>query len=412
MLIRNVHIENDERLQDVRVENGKFAEIAQKIAPIEDETVIEGEERLMLPPFVEPHVHLDACLTAGTPRWNESGTLFEGIQIFHEYKPRLTPEDVKERAMRALRMMASHGIQFVRGHVDVSDPNLTALEPLLEVRREAASFIDVQLVAFPQEGILSFPNGEALLHKAAAAGVDAIGGCPHIEFNQGYGAESARILMDVACEHDLLVDVHCDEIDDPGSRNLEVLATLALERGMGNRVTGSHATAMGSYPDAYANKLINLLARSGMNIISNPMVNMHLGGRFDTYPKRRGLTRVKELDEIGVNVAFGEDDLQDPWHPLGNGDMIDPVWMGVYAAQLMGYEQLQNSYRFVTHNAARALNRQDGYGIAVGNPASFVLMDAPNFYEVLRTHAPVTLSVRRGKVVATTQPAHTQLLLP
>ncbi|MBO4365782.1 MAG: amidohydrolase family protein, partial [Eggerthellaceae bacterium] len=343
------------------------------------------------------------------PRWNESGTLFEGIQIFHEYKPLLTPEDVKDRAMRALRLMASHGIQFVRGHVDVSDPNLTALEPLLEVRREAASFVDVQLVAFPQEGILSFPNGETLLRRAAAAGVDAIGGCPHIEFNQGYGAQSVRILMDIACEYDLLVDVHCDEIDDPNSRNLEALATLALERDMGARVTASHTTAMGSYPDAYASKLINLLVRSGMNIVSNPMVNMHLGGRFDTYPKRRGLTRVKELDAAGVNVAFGEDDLQDPWHPMANGDMMDPVWMGVYAAQLMGYEQLQGAYRFVTHNAARVLGRQDDYGIVVGNTASCVLVDAPNFYEALRTHAPVTHSIRKGKVIATTEPARTML---
>lgn len=409
MLIRSVHIENDEELVDVRIDNGTFSRIEAGIAPREGEQVIEGEGRLMLPPFVEPHVHLDACLTAGTPRWNESGTLFEGIQIFHEYKPLLTPEDVKDRAMRALRLMASHGIQFVRGHVDVSDPNLTALEPLLEVRREAASFMDVQLVAFPQEGILSFPNGEALLRRAAAAGVDAIGGCPHIEFNQGYGVESVRILMDVACEHDLLVDVHCDEIDDPNSRNLEVLATLALERDMGARVTASHTTAMGSYPDAYASKLINLLARSGINIVSNPMVNMHLGGRFDTYPKRRGLTRVKELDAAGVNVAFGEDDLQDPWHPMANGDMMDPVWMGVYAAQLMGYEQLQGAYRFVTHNAARVLERQDGYGIAVDNAASCVLVDAPNFFEALRTHAPVTHSIRKGKVVATTEPARITL---
>jgi len=411
MLIRNVHIENAEQLQDVQIDQGKFSKIAAGIPAREGEQVIEGEGKLLLPPFVEPHVHLDACLTAGTPRWNESGTLFEGIQIFSEYKPNLTPEDVKERAMRCLRMMASHGIQYVRGHVDVSDPNLTALEPLLEVRREAASFIDVQLVAFPQEGILSFPNGEALLRRAAKAGVDAVGGCPHIEFNRDYGAESVKILMDVACEHGLLVDVHCDEIDDPDARNLEVLATLAFERDMGELVTASHATAMGSYPDAYAGKLIRFIARSGMNVISNPMVNMHLGGRFDTYPKRRGLTRVKELDEAGVNVAFGEDDLQDPWHPMGNADMMDAVWMGVYAAQLMGYEQLKGSYRFVTHNAAKALHRQDGYGIQVGNAANCVIMDAPNYYEALCTHAPVTHSIRNGKLLALTVPAKTELFL-
>ena len=410
MLIRNVHIENAAEPSDVRIERGVFSEIAPLLLPADGEQVIDGEGNLLLPPFVEPHVHLDSCLTAGTPRWNESGTLFEGIAIFSEYKPRLTPDDVKERAMRALRMMASHGIQHVRGHVDVSDPHLTALEPLLEVRREVADFIDVQLVAFPQEGILSFPDGEALLRRAAEAGVDAVGGCPHIEHTRDMGAESVRILMDVACDYDLLVDVHCDEIDDPASRNLEVLAALALETGLAERVTASHTTAMGSYPDAYASKLIQLLVRAQLNIISNPLVNMHLGGRFDTYPKRRGLTRVKELAEAGVNVAFGEDDLQDPWHPLGNGDMIAPVFMGVYAAHLTGYDQLQDSYRFVTHNAARALHLQDSYGIEVGKPGSCVIVAAPNFYEALRTHVPVTHSVRRGQLLAFTSPAKTNLL--
>lgn len=411
MLIRNVHIENAEQASDIRIEDGVFAQIEAGLEPRDGEEVIEGNGCLALPPFVEPHVHLDSCLTAGTPRWNASGTLFEGIQIFSEYKPQLTVDDVTERATRALRLMASHGIQFVRGHVDVSDPNLTALEPLLALRDKVADFIDVQIVAFPQEGILSFPNGEALLRQAAQAGVDAIGGCPHIEYTRDYGVQSVRILMDVASDYDLLVDVHCDEIDDPSSRNLEVLAALALEMDMGSRVTASHTTAMGSYPDAYAGKLTNLLVRSGISMISNPMVNMHLGGRFDTYPKRRGLTRVKELDEAGVNVAFGEDDLRDPWHPMGNGDMTDPVWMGVYAAQLMGYEQLQDSYRFVTHNAARALCRDEGYGIQVGNPANFVLMDAPNYYEVLCTHAVVTHSFRKGKLVARTTPAQNELLV-
>ena len=411
MLIRNVHIENAPETSDVRIADGLFEQIAPCVQPAEGEEVIDAQGGLMLPPFVEPHLHLDACLTAGTPRWNESGTLFEGIQIFSEYKPQLTADDVVERATRALRLLASHGVQYVRGHVDVSDPHLTALEPLLQLREDVADFIDVQLVAFPQEGILSFPHGEDLLRQAAKMGVDAIGGCPHIESNRGYGAESVRILMDVAEDHGLLVDVHCDEIDDPDSRNLEVLATLALERNMGERVTASHTTAMGSYPDAYANKLISLLARSGLSIISNPLVNMHLGGRFDTYPKRRGLTRVKELDEAGVNVAFGEDDLQDPWHPMADGNMIDPVFMGVYAAQLMGYDQLQNSYRFVTHNAARALARSQAYGIQEGNPASCVVLDAPNFYEVLRTHATVTYSIRQGKVLAHTTPAQTELFI-
>ena len=411
MLIRNVHIENATTPVDVRVVDGEFAEIAEQLVATEGEQILEGNGNLMLPPYVEPHVHLDACLTAGTPRWNESGTLFEGVQIFSEYKQLnlLSPDDVKRRATKALRMLAAHGVQYVRSHVDVTEPTLTALEPLLEVREEVCDFIDMQVVAFPQEGILSFTDGEKLLRKAAASGVDAIGGCPHLEFTRAYGAESVRILMDVAEEYGLRVDVHCDEIDDPDSRNLEVLAALALERGMGRRVAASHTTAMGAYPDAYAHKLINLLARSEVSIISNPMVNMHLGGRFDTYPKRRGLTRVKELNSAGVVVAFGEDDLQDPWHPLGNGDMLDPVWMGVYAAQMMGYDELLDSYKFVTYNGARALAVDEDYGIRVGNPANCILLDATNFYEVLRTHAPVTYSIRHGKVLASTQPAQTTL---
>lgn len=413
MLIRSVYIENATTPMDVRISEGVFAEIAPHLEAAEGEQIIEGNNNLMLPPYVEPHVHLDACLTAGTPRWNESGTLFEGVQIFSEYKQLnlLSPDDVKRRATKALQLLAAHGVQYVRGHVDVTEPTLTALEPLLEVREEVRHFIDVQLVAFPQEGILSFPQGEALLRKAAACGVDVIGGCPHLEFTRGYGAESVRILMDVAEEYGLLVDVHCDEIDDPDSRNLEVLAALALERKMGKRVAASHTTAMGAYPDAYAYKLINLLARSEVSIISNPMVNMHLGGRFDTYPKRRGLTRVKELNNAGVPVAFGEDDLQDPWHPLGNGDMLDPVWMGVYAAQLMGYDELQDAYKFVTYNGARALSVGEDYGIRVGNTANCILIDAPNFYETLRTHAPVTYSIHKGNVVARTQPAQTTLLV-
>lgn len=359
---------------------------------------------------MEPHIHLDAALTAGRPRWNESGTIFEGIEIFSELKPHLTPEDVHERATRALRLMASHGIQLVRSHVDVSDPNLTSLAPLLAVRDELRDIIVLQLVAFQQEGVLSFSHGEELLSRAAAAGVDAIGGCPHIECSRDLGAKSLEIIFDVACEYGLMVDVHCDEIDDPSSRNLEVLCAQAITHDMGPRVTASHVTAMGSYPDAYAARLMGTIVRSGISVVSNPMVNMHLGGRFDTYPKRRGLTRVRELDAAHVNVCFGEDDIRDTWHPMGNADMLDAVWMGVCATHMMGYREILDSYRFVTHNAARALGVLDGYGIAVGNPASMVILDAPDFYEALCTHAPVALSMRGGRLVARTTPASTELL--
>lgn len=412
MIIRNVHIENSPSVSDIRVEDGTFAEIGSNLIAKEGETTVDGHGGVALPPFVDPHVHLDAALTAGDPEWNETGTLFDGIRIWSERKKTLSVEDVKARARRTLEMMASHGIQYVRTHVDVTDPNLTALHALLELRGEVEPFMDLQIVAFPQEGILSFPDGKALMERAVEEGADVVGGIPHFEFNRDYGVESLRFLVGLAAKYDRLVDVHCDEIDDPSSRNLEVLATLALESGLGSRVTASHTTAMGSYNDAYTYKLFRLLKMSHINFVSNPLVNMHLGGRFDTYPKRRGLTRVKELNEAGINVAFGEDDIRDPWSPLGAGNMLDAVHMGVYAAQLMGYGQIMDSYRFVTLNGAKALNvPEERYGIATGKPASFVVLDAPNFYEALNEHAEVLYSVRRGRVLAETAPRATTLHL-
>lgn len=368
--------------------------------PYEHETVIDGAGALLLPPFVDSHVHLDATLTAGQPEWNETGTLFDGIRIWSERKQTLSREDVLTRAEAAVTMMAGNGIQFIRTHVDVTDPDLIALQALLELKEKVRDVADIQIVAFPQEGILSYPRGQALMMEAIRLGADAVGAIPHFEFNRNYGVESLKFIMDLAEQHGLLVDVHCDEIDDPSSRNLEVLATLAYERDMGPRVTASHTTAMGSYNDAYAYKLFRLLGMSGMNFVSNPLVNMHLGGRFDTYPKRRGLTRVKELTESGINVSFGEDDIQDPWSPLGAGNMLDVMHMGVYAAQLMGYTQIKESYRYATHNGARTLNLGDGYGIAVGRPANCILLDAPNFFDALNTHAVVLANIREGRIIA------------
>ena len=410
MIIHNVHIDNSETASDIRIEDRRFTEIeptdSHRIVARNGEKVVDGRGGLLIPPFVDPHVHLDAALTAGQPEWNETGTLFDGIRIWSERKKTLTIEDVKDRALRTLKLMAGHGIQYVRTHVDVTDPDLVALHALLELREQVRDFIDVQIVAFPQEGILSFPDGKRLMERAVDEGADVVGGIPHFEFNRDYGVESLRFLSDLAMRHGLLVDVHCDEIDDPASRNLEVLATLAYESGMGERFTASHTTAMGSYNDAYTYKLFRLLGMSGMNFVSNPLVNMHLGGRFDTYPKRRGLTRVKELTEAGVNVAFGEDDICDPWSPLGAGNMLDVVHMGVYAAQLMGYTQIRESYRYVTYNGARTLHLDD-YGIALGKEANCIVLNASDFYQALNNHVEVLASIRHGKVIASTQPAVT-----
>lgn len=409
MLIKHVHINNQTDLKDVRIEDGKFSEIAPDISARDQEQVLDGQNKVLLPPFIDSHIHLDATLTAGQPEWNETGTLFDGIRIWSKRKQSLTIKDVKQRARKTLLHQVGLGIQFVRSHVDTTDPHLTALQALLELKAELKDQIELQLVAFPQEGVLSFPHGKELLDQAIKEGADVVGGIPHYEFNQFYGADSLKYLVSLAEKYGVLVDVHCDEIDDPNSRNLEVLATLAYETGLKQRVTASHTTVMGSYNDAYTYKLFRLLKMAGLNFVANPLVNIHLGGRFDTYPKRRGLTRIKELGQAGINVSFGEDDVQDPWNPLGNGNMLDPLQMGVYAGQLMGYQQLQHSFNYVTYNAAKTLQIQDHYGIEVGKPGNCILLNGTDFYQVLNQHAEVLYNIREGRVLAKTTPAKTEI---
>lgn len=409
MLIKNVHIESQDVPQDVRIINGKFTEIKNEIEKHDNEEVIDGNGKLLLPPFVDSHVHLDATRTAGDPEWNETGTLFDGIRIWGERIKTLTKEDVKSRAKATLREQVANGLQVVRSHVDVADPNLTALEALLEVKEEVKDQVELQLVAFPQAGILSTPNGKDLMEQAAKMGVDVIGGIPHYEFTRDYGVESLKFIVNLAEKYDKLIDVHCDEIDDPNSRNLEVLATLAYETGLGNKVTASHTTAMSSYNDAYTYKLFRLLEMANLNFVANPEVNLHLGGRFDTYPKRRSMTRIKELSEAGINVSFGEDDIKDPWYPMGNGNMLDQVQVGILAGGLMGYSQIQGAYKFVTNNAAKTLHIQDHYGIEVGKPANCILLNQTNFYDALNEHAEVLYSIRKGKVLVETQPKSVKL---
>ncbi|MCT0952630.1 cytosine deaminase [Weissella cibaria] len=412
MLIKQVFIENADQAQDVRVVDGKFVAIANHLEAVADEQVIDAAGKLMVPPFVDPHVHLDSTMTAGDPEWNETGTLFDGIRIWSDRKETLSHEDVKQRAIQALRMQAAHGLQFVRSHVDVTDPNLTALKALLEVREEVKPWMTLQLVAFPQEGILSFPGGKELMIKAAEMGVDAIGAIPHFEFTREYSVESLHFAFEVAQKYGLLVDAHTDEIDDPASRGLETMATLALETGLKEKVTASHTTAMGSYNDAYVYKLMRLLKMADINFVSNPLINMYLGGRFDTYPKRRGLTRVKELDAEGINVAFGEDDIKDPWYPMGNGNMMDVLHMGLHATQIMGYTEIMNSYRFITKNGARTMQVQDSYGIEVGKPANFLIFNAKNWYDALNERAELLYSVHNGNVLVETKPAEVTVTLP
>lgn len=364
-----------------------------------DGDTLDAGGRLVIPPLVEPHIHLDAALTAGQPRWNLSGTLFEGIERWAERKALVTRDDTKSRAHRTIRMLAAHGIQHVRTHVDVTEPGLATLQAMLEVRDEARELVDLQVVAFPQEGIESFPGGRALMAEAVAMGVDAVGGIPHFENTRDQGVASVHFLMDLAERHDRLVDVHCDETDDPQSRFLEVLAEAARVRGMGPRVTASHTTAMGSYDNAYCSKLFRLLRQAGLNFVSCPTESIHLQGRFDTYPKRRGLTRVPELDRAGLNVCFAQDSIVDPWYPLGNGNLLRILDAGLHICHMLGYDDLQRALDFVTDHAARTLALGERYGIEPGRPANLVLLSADSDYEVLRTQGHALASIRHGRVV-------------
>lgn len=312
--------------------------------------------------------------------------------------------------MQTLKWQMANGIQYVRTHVDVSDPTLTALKAMLEVKQEVAPWVDLQIVAFPQEGILSYPNGEALLEEAVRLGADVIGAIPHFEFTREYGVESLHKTFALAQKYDRLIDVHCDEIDDEQSRFVETVAALAHRDGMGARVTASHTTAMHSYNGAYASRLFRLLKMSGINFVANPLVNIHLQGRFDTYPKRRGVTRVKEMLEAGINVCFGHDDVFDPWYPLGTANMLQVLHMGLHVCQLMGYGQINDGLNLITTHSAKTLHLQD-YGLSVGNAANLVILPAENGFDAVRRQTPARYSIRHRRVIAETVPSQTTLHL-
>ncbi|HDO1317663.1 cytosine deaminase [Aeromonas veronii] len=411
MLIQHIRLADREGLWQIRCQDGVITAIEPHDEHAVAGRVLDGEGGLAISPFIEPHIHLDTTQTAGEPSWNLSGTLFEGIERWAERKALLTHEDVKQRAIQTLKWQIANGIQFVRTHVDVSDPNLVALKAMLEVREEMKEWVELQIVAFPQEGILSYPNGKALLEEALKLGADVIGAIPHFEFTREYGVESLHYIFDLAEKYQVLVDVHCDEIDDEQSRFIETLATLAYERGIGHRVTASHTTAMHSYNGAYASRLFRLLKMADINFVANPLVNIHLQGRFDTYPKRRGITRVKEMLEANINVCFGHDDVFDPWYPMGTANMLQVLHMGLHVCQIMGYEQINDGLKLISSHSARTLNVQDRYGIEVGKPANLLVLPAENGFDAVRRQVPVRYSIRHGKVIAQTRPAQTEIVL-
>lgn len=404
LILRRCRLFGESHLVDIGLQDGKIQALSPQLDALGIQE-IDLRGKLVSPPFVESHIHLDSAQTAGQPRWNQSGTLFEGIEIWRDRKQSLTLEDVKQRAIDTLKLQAQQGVLFVRTHADVSEANLIALKALLAVRDEVKDWITVQVVAFPQDGLYGHPRNEALMETALQLGADAVGGIPHYEMTREDGVRSVQRIFELAQEYDRLIDIHCDEIDDDQSRFLEVVAACAIRSGMEHRVTASHTTAFGSYNNAYAFKLMGLLVRSGINFIANPLINITLQGRTDTYPKRRGVTRVKELWQRGLNVSLGHDCVQDPWYSLGTGNMLQVASMAVHVCQMTGTEEIEACYGMVTTHGAKTLNIQENYGIAVGKPANLIALNAESPYDAIRRLAPVTHVISRGRLLSQTQPA-------
>ncbi len=407
LLLRNAHIAGQDLLADVAVADGVITAIGPGTGSAADTCaaeVIDLAGRLVTPPLVEPHIHLDAVLTAGQPRPNVSGSLFEGIAVWAERVAQLSYADVQERVRQVLRWQLACGVQHVRSHVDVCDPQLRALQALVDLREEVRGMIDLQLVAFPQQGIIGFDGGRELMRKAVELGADVVGGIPHYELTREDGVESVQFAMALAEEHGLAVDIHCDETDDDHSRFVEVMAAETIRRGMSGRVTASHTTAMHSYNNAYAYRLISNIARAGLHMVTNPLDNSVLQGRFDTGPIRRGHTRVKQLADAGVNVCIGHDSVMDPWYPLGYGDPLQAAFVLVHLGQMSGDDELRRLIDMITVCPAAALGLA-GYGLRPGGPADLVVFDAPSEADALRLMAPRTLVLRGGRVVARSVPA-------
>ena len=404
LLLRNARLPGSSGLSEIGVRDGLIA----AIEPEARET-IDLKGSLVTPALVEPHIHLDAVLTVGEPRHNESGSLFEGIAIWAERVETLSVEDVKKRVRTVLRWQLANGVQFIRSHVDVCDPELRAVRALTELREEVAGQVELQLVAFPQQGIQSFAGGEELMRRALDMGVDVVGAIPHFEISREYGEQSVKFAMQLASERGLKVDIHCDETDDDHSRFVEVMAAETIRLGMEGRVTASHTTAMHSYNNAYAYRLIRNLKRAEMHMITNPLDNSVLQGRFDTGPIRRGHTRVKELLAAGVNVSVGHDSVMDPWYPLGYGDPLQAAFVLAHYGQMSGRGELLQLIEMITANPARALGLEN-YGLAIGNRADLVCFAAPSEMDAIRLVAPRRLVLRGGKVVARTEPAVTTVV--
>jgi cytosine deaminase len=400
LLIKSARVSGKEKAQDISVDNGRITEVADKVTGKAD-LEIEAGGKIVLPAFIDMHIHLDTALTVGKPRFNESGTLLEGMRIWGDYKRNLlNKEEMKERARKVVESLVIHGITRIRTHADATEPTLTTVRGLLELKKEVSDIADLEVTAFPQDGIFTERTNAELLEKAMEMGADNVGLIPHNEFTREDGVKSVGYAFELAKKYGKKVDGHIDETDDDQSRFIEVLAAETIKNGYQGKVTAGHATAMHSYNNSYAYKLFGLLKKADVTVVANPTVNLHLQGRFDTYPKRRGLTRIKELLEYGVNVALGNDDIMDPWYPLGRGDILQALYLGVHAAHLMGRKELVRSLDLVTYNSARALGIEEKYGVTAGKMADLVVLDAHDELEVIRNQPNRLHVIKSGRVIA------------
>ena len=410
LLVTHATLPDGRSDMSLAIQDGRFVEVTAGLQAPAHQT-LDAQGQLVSPPFVDAHFHMDATLSYGKPRVNQSGTLLEGIAVWGELKPHLTQEAVVARALAYCDWAVAKGLLAIRSHVDTSDPRMLAVEALLEVKRRVAPYLDLQLVAFPQDGVLRASGGVANLQRALDLGVDVVGGIPHFERTMADGAASVRLLCEIAAARGKRVDMHCDESDDPLSRHIETLACETQRLGLHGRVTGSHLTSMHSMDNYYVSKLLPLMAEAQVHVVSNPLINITLQGRHDTYPKRRGMTRVPELMAQGLTVAFGQDCVMDPWYSLGCGDMLDVASMGLHVAQMTSQAAMRQCFDAVTRNPAQILGL-DGYGLQAGCHADFVLLQARDPVEAIRLRATRLQVVRRGRLLAATPPATTSLHLP
>lgn len=385
-----------DKASEILVDKGVIKQIGRNLPRADEEIDLQG--RLVVPPYVDAHLHLDYVYTARSDAdANKSGTLFEGIARWHDVKKTQTLEDARERALKGIREEVSRGVQFIRTHIDVDDPKLTGLKAMLEIREQLKDNVTIQIVAFPQEGMYAYKGGDEMIEEALKMGADCVGGIPHFEWAREIGEKSVRRTVELAGQYGKLIDVHCDETDDVMSRHVELLNALVMTEDIGTRSTASHTCSFGSADNAWAFRMMGLFKQSGLNFIANPTENAYLQGRQDTYPKRRGLTRVKEMWESGINVCFGQDSINDPWYPVGNGNMMNILDNGIHLAQTMSFDELDRCLDLITYNGAKTLNVDDQYGIEAGKPANFLVLDADSPFEAVRQRADVLASIRHGE---------------